>query len=125
MSEKTKIPATGPGNGDPIDKLLKIDAPSSLPGYSDGIQASYAYTPEQWRRNALSVARQLADAGEPFTVRDIKAQGIPEPDRPNQWGSLIAAMRHQKIAEQIGWTGAVMKSGDISAVRVWQGTRHG
>lgn len=125
MAPHAKIPATGPGSRDSLEKLLKIDSASSLPGYSRGIQASFAYTPETWREQGLSIARQLADTGEPFTVRDLKAHGLPEPEAKNHWGSLVAAIRQRKIAQQIGWTGVSAKNGDTSGVRVWQGAAHG
>lgn len=102
-------------------KLIKLAPSTALPGYSDGLQAAYAHTPEEWRAHALRIARYLAGTGKPFTVRDFKTYGLPDPEVQQQWGSIIAAMRQKQIAHQIGWTGAPIKSGDISAVRVWQG----
>lgn len=107
--------------GDAHGKLIKLDPSTALPGYSDGLQAAYAYTPEEWREHALRIARHLASTGKPFTVRDFKTYGLQDPETPQQWGSIVAAMRKMQIAHQFGWTGAPLKSGDVSAVRVWQG----
>jgi len=121
-SKTKKIPAKHTSNsGDSLDQLLKLDPASSLPGYSDGLQAAYAYTPEEWREQALGIARALAKAGEPFTVRDFKDHGLPDPEVQQQWGAVIAAMHRMKIAEQIGWEGVPLKSGNVTAVRIWRG----
>ena len=109
-------------DGDSLDQLLKLDPASSLPGYSDGLQAAYAYAPDEWREQGLALARYLAGTGEPFTVADLQRLGLPEPEKPEQWGALVAAMRNRKIAEHIGWTEHTTAKGKKHGVRIWQGT---
>lgn len=108
-------------SGDSVDQLLKLDLNTSLTGYSDGIQAAYAYTPDEWREHGLRLATSLASTGRPFTVSDLRRLGLPAPEKPQQWGSLIAAIRHQRIAEQIAWAPSITQSGEVRGVRVWQG----
>ncbi|GAB3621138.1 hypothetical protein GCM10027417_23990 [Glutamicibacter endophyticus] len=118
MSPKIKKPQPA---GDALGQLLKLDPATSLTGYSDGLQAAYAYTPDEWREHALRLATSLASTGQPFTVSDLRRLGLPEPEKPQQWGSLIAAIKHQRIAKQVGWAPSLTARGEERGVRVWQG----
>lgn len=120
--EKKEIPASGQPSGDPIEQLLKINDEASLPGFSDGLQAAYAYTPEAWRDTALAAAEALAATGRPFTVDDLAAHGIGEPDRPQRYGAVFAAIRNRGIARVIGWTAHRTAGGSENGIRVWLGT---
>lgn len=106
---------------DPIDRLLKIDAGSSLPGLPDGLQASWAYSPDEWKEQGLSVARKLAATGEKFTVSDLRRQGLPDPPNVNQWGALLAAINRLRIAAPIGWT-SHDRHGTERPIKIWQRT---
>lgn len=107
--------------GESVDQLLKVDRATSLTGYSDGLQAAYAYTADEWREHALQLATSLASTGRPFTVSDLRRLGLPEPEKPQQWGSLIAAIKHHRIAEHVGWAPSTTSRGEERGVRVWQG----
>lgn len=104
---------------DPIERLLRIDAQSSLPGLPDGPQAAFAYTPDHWREQGLKIARELAATGQRFTVVDLKRRGLPEPPHYNQWGGLFAAIGHRRIAEVTGWT-SHERRGVERPIRIWQ-----
>lgn len=108
---------------DPIDRLLKIDAQSSLPGHADGLQASLAYSPEDWLRQATVTAKKLAQTGQPFTVDTIRREGVPDPDIPNRWGSLIASLAQTRVIEFHGLEIHTPKRGGPVPVRVWIGAK--
>lgn len=102
-------------------KLIKLAPSTALPGYSDGLQAAYAYTSEQWRDQALDIVCSLAADGEQFTAEDLRRLGLPAPEKPQQWGSLFAALQHHGIAEAVGWGPSTTASGQERGVRIWQG----
>lgn len=104
-------------NRDPITELLKLD--DTLKGLSDGLQAARAYTDERWSDHATRVARQLAQAGHPFTVDDLKRHGVPDPEKHHQWGALMAGLAKQHIIELHGLALHRTRGGNISAVRQW------
>ena len=106
-------------NGDSIDKLYRLD--NRLQGRADGLQAAYAYSDEEWRTQAEQVAYKLAQAGEPFTVDDLRKHGVPSPRKPQHWGSLIAALAASKVIELHGLALHRAPGGAIEAVRVWTG----
>lgn len=105
---------------DDLERLQRIDAASILPGAPDGVQAAYAYTDETWRDDALAVATALAATGLPFTVETLRRHGVPDPTHPNEWGSLVAAIRHRGIARMLGWISTRDRHGE-RAIRVWVG----
>ena len=104
---------------DSLDDLLKLS--NALPGLPDGLQAAYAYSDEEWRDKATAVARKLAQAGEPFTVDDLRRHGVPDPTKHQHWGSLIAGLSYAKIIELHGLALHRSPGGAVEAVRVWIG----
>lgn len=106
-------------SADPIDKLYRLDG--VLQGRPDGLQASYEYSDDEWRTQAEQVAYKLAQAGAPFTVDDLRKHGVPDPDKPQRWGSLIAALATLKVIELEGLALHRSPGGAIEAVRVWVG----
>lgn len=109
-------------HNDSLGRLLRIDDDTALSGYSAGLQAAYAFSPEAWRDSALATARALAATGQPFTVADLHAHGVAEPDKPNRWGAVFAAISSLKIARVVGWTAHRTAGGSENGVRVWVGT---
>lgn len=104
---------------DSLDRLLHLD--DGIPGRSDGIQAAYAYSPEEWRAQVEQVAYKLAQAGEPFTVDDLRKHGAPEADKPQRWGSLMASLASARVIDFHSLALHREPSGAVSAVRVWTG----
>lgn len=112
---------TSPG-GDSLDKLLKLDPKTSLPGRTDGMQAALAYTPEEWLEKTTAIAQKLAATGEPFTVDTIRSEGAPDPDKHHRWGSLMASLAQTRVIEWHGLTIHRTKRGAVP-VRVWIGAK--
>ena len=110
------------GNEDTLGRLLRIDDATALPGQPDGVQAALAFSAETWRESALAAAKALAATGKPFTVADLHALGLAEPDRPQRWGAVFAAIRTHGIARVIGWTAHRTAGGAQTGVRIWVGT---
>lgn len=109
-------------NNDTLGRLLRIDDETALPGHSDGLQAADAFSPEAWRETALAAAEALAATGRPFTVADLHANGVAEPDIPQRYGAVFAAIRNRGIARVIGWTAHRTAGGSENGIRVWVGT---
>ncbi|ASN38840.1 hypothetical protein CGQ24_07335 [Arthrobacter sp. 7749] len=109
-------------NNDTLARLLRIDDETALPGHSDGIQAAYAFSPEEWRADATRVATALARDGHPWTIDDLRGRGVQEPDRPQRWGSLVAALKAAGVIRLHSVTLHRPPSGDLSGIRVWVGT---
>lgn len=109
-------------NNDTLGRLLRIDEATALPGHSDGLQAAYAFSPEQWRTDATRVAKQLAQDGHPFTIDDLRDRGVQEPDIGQRWGSLMAALKAADIIRLHSVTLHRQPSGDQAGIRVWVGT---
>lgn len=107
---------------DILGRLLRIDDATALPGHSDGLQASYAFSAEKWRADATRVATVLAQDGHPWTIDDLRDHGVPEPDRPQRWGSLMAALKAAGIIRLHSLTLHRQPSGDQTGIRVWVGT---
>lgn len=112
-------------SADPIERLLRIDDQSHLPGVPRGIQAAFANMPETWREQGLKLARELADTGRMFTVEDLRRRGLPEPEHPNYWGSLAAGIQRRKIATCTGWTSHHDRKGTERPIRIWQRPKEG
>lgn len=121
MSTKKESPASGTTDGDSLETLLKLDASSSLQGLSDGVQAAYAFSPEEWLADCERVIHELAATGQVFTVDSLRRHGIEEPDKHVRWGSLFAAMRNRGVIEQVGVHLHQAARGGISAIREWRG----
>lgn len=102
-------------------KLIKLDPSTALPGYSDGLQAAHAYTPEEWLDTATGAAVRLAETGHPFTVDHLRDAGVPEPDRPQRWGSLMAGLSQSRIIEFYGLTIHQTKNSGPAPIRIWRG----
>ncbi|MCX2747171.1 hypothetical protein OOZ51_04995 [Arthrobacter sp. MI7-26] len=121
MSTIKEVPASGVTDGDSIEKLLKLDAGSSLQGLPDGVQAAYAFAPEDWRADCERLIHELAATGQVFTVDSLRRHGIEEPDKAVRWGSIFAAMRKRGVIEQTGVHLHQAARGGISAIREWRG----
>ena len=59
-------------------------------GLSDGVLASLEATPEEWMGQAVQELAGCVAQGVPFTVDDLRARGVSDPDKPQRWGSLMA-----------------------------------
>jgi len=122
VSRKKENPASRETDGDSLERLFKINDAASLTGLSDGVQAAYAFSAEEWRENARAIAISLAQAGEPFTVDDLRRHGVTEPEKPQHWGSLIAVLKNEGLVELHSLMLHQIRKGDIQGIRVWIGT---
>lgn len=59
-------------------------------GLSDGVLASLEATPEEWMGQAVQELAECVRGGRPFSVDDLRARGVPDPDKPQRWGSVMA-----------------------------------
>lgn len=110
---------------DQLDRLLRIDDHSHLPGVPRGLAASWAFTPREWQDRGLQIARELAATGQPFTVAHIQERGMPAPTANHHWGGLMTAISLLRIAECIGWASHLDAHGRERPVRVWQRRQEG
>lgn len=123
MSQKRKAPASGSARGDSLEDLLKIGDNYTVAGLSDSVNASYAYTPDEWLTLAEDGLKHLMATGVPFSQIDLKPL-VPEPDKPQRWGSFWAAARAMKLIEAIGWTEhRTSEKSDVQAIRLYVATR--
>lgn len=122
MPKKTAVLVSGESDEDALSKLLKIGSGSTLTGLSDSVHAAFEYADQDWKFLAVETARSLASTGEPFTVDDLRRLGVPEPDKPQRWGSLFAALRVQGVVGLYSLTLHRTQSGESRSLRVWIGT---
>ncbi|WP_271395914.1 hypothetical protein [Neomicrococcus lactis] len=80
---------------------MKIDDLSSLPSYSDGLQAALAFSPEQWKEQAIREGLHLARSGDRFTVENLQRIIAIEPESPKSWGAVIAYLRSRGLIERV------------------------
>lgn len=109
-------------NNDTLGRLLRIDDATALPGHSDGLQAAHAFSPDEWRADATRVITELAQAGRPFTIDDVRRNGVQDPDKQQRWGSIIAALKATDVIRLHSVTLHRQPSGDQAGIRVWVGT---
>lgn len=114
-----KAPA---GNGGNLDKLIKHDDLSILPGYPDGLQAALAYAPEDWKTAAISEGVRLARTGEPFTIETILRGVRGRCEIPYTHGAIMSYLRNRELVECIGWTSHRTGPHAVNGIRVWRGT---
>lgn len=128
MSQINETPApigSGGGSGSrlgPLSELLKLSDTPSVTGLSDGLQAAYVFAPDAWKAAALAVLRDLASAGDDFSIDDLRRHGIGEPDKPQRWGSLFAVMKNYGLIQLVGLQQHRTPKGDGNLVRRWRGT---
>ena len=73
-----------------------------------------------WESTALSAIEHLAANGQQFTAADLTDLGVPEPDHPARWGSVIAKAKALKIIEKAGYTTARRPSRNAGVTAVWR-----
>ena len=122
MTQEKENPASRPADGDSLETLLKLNDADSLAGLSDGVQASYMFSPDEWRTEAETAAQALAATGDTFTVDDLRRAGVADPDIPQRWGSLFAAMQNARVLRLAGLSIHRTTGGASIPIRQWQGT---
>lgn len=122
MSQQRKIPASLATGGDSIEQLLKTNDADSLSGLSDGVQAAHVFSPDEWRVHAEAAIHELAASGRIFTVDHLRRAGIPDPDKPQRLGALLAVMRNVGVIECAGAQVHRIKAGDAQLIRQWRGS---
>ena len=90
---------------------------------SNVLGAGFEFSPEGWRTDAELVLLHLAEGGDVFTVDNLRELGVPDPDKPQRWGALIAVMQRRGIIEFAGLHLHRITAGDVQAIRQWKGTR--
>jgi hypothetical protein len=118
VTKKTEAPAA---DRDSLNTLLKLGNEAILSGLPDGIQAAYSFCPEEWRSSCERAILELAATGLPFTVDSLRRHGVPEPEKPVRWGSILATMKKRGVIEQTGVHLHQAAAGGISAIREWRG----
>lgn len=120
MSQKEN-PTSRDASGDSLEQLLKINDATSLAGLSDGVQAGYVFSPDEWKADAEATITALAGTGEVFTVDDIRRHGAQDPDIPQRWGSLLAAAQNRGTIRLVGLSLHRTTGGASIGIREWQG----
>lgn len=94
----------------------------TLAGRPDGLQAAWHFAPEEWRSHALQVLSDLAASGRPFTVDDLRAAGVQDPDKHQRWGALMAQARHRGLINLVGHGERTAPNGAGVVGRWWIGS---
>lgn len=74
-----------------------------------------------WLDCATRAAREMAGRGVDFTADDLTALGVPDPDKPNRWGSLFAALKRDGLIRPVGYRASTRPGRNGGVTRVWQG----
>lgn len=89
------------------------------PNYTDAIEGN----PDPfWRSGAERALAQLAGAGRPFVLSDLREEPycLPDPHHPNAWGSLMRWASRAGLVVPIGFRQSDVPSRHGSVVRIWQ-----
>ena len=73
-----------------------------------------------WHRDALDRIAALAGTGTTFQAFDLAAAGIPEPEHPRQWGTLLSAASRMGVVRPVGQS-ASARPGNAHTVTLWTG----
>lgn len=73
-----------------------------------------------WHRDALNRVTALAGAGATFQAFDLAAAGVPEPEHPRQWGTLLSAASRMGVVRPVGQS-ASARPGNAHTVTLWTG----
>lgn len=76
-----------------------------------------------WLSGARRAVETLAHEGRDFTVEDLRALGVPEPEHPNQWGPVFRDARRRGLIAPVGFTTTTRTTRHGAPVRVWRGVR--
>lgn len=88
-------------------------------GLSDGVLASLEATPEEWMGQAVRELAECVRDGRPFTVDDLRARGVSDPDKPQRWGSLMAYGVNRGWVRMVGAEPKDRPRRDPALVRVY------
>jgi len=85
----------------------------------DGVRLAEVNASSWWWSTATLAVLTLARTGRPFNTEDVRALGVPEPDKSCRWGALMAASCRAGAIESAG---AVIGH-DGRPHRCWVGVR--
>ncbi len=104
-----------------INDLGQTVGKPRIAGLSDGVNAAYTNTPDEWLALANIALTALIESGQPFSQADLRRY-IPEPDKPQRWGSFWAAARQKRLIRSIGWVDhRPHEKSDVQAIRQYIG----
>ncbi|PKQ22320.1 MAG: hypothetical protein CVT65_13960 [Actinobacteria bacterium HGW-Actinobacteria-5] len=75
-----------------------------------------------WRDCAERAVMWCAAAGFPFSADTLTELGVPDPDVPQRWGSLLSTFHRRGLIELVGFKTSPRQSRQGGVVRVWRGT---
>jgi len=93
-------------------------APASA---GDVLAEVHAATAPGWLALAERGVRHLASVGTPFQAWDVVELGVPEPDRPAQWGALFRHLAEAGLIVAAGAEPSRRPSTRGSLCRTWRG----
>lgn len=76
-----------------------------------------------WRDCAERAVMQCVAAGHPFSNDTLTDMGVPEPDVPQRWGSLLSTFHRRGLIEVVGFKTSPRQSRQGGVVRIWQAVR--
>ena len=94
------------------------DAPTSADQATPTRPAELA----DWRATAEDAVLTLAARGTLFGADDVRALGVPEPERPNQWGAVFRALHAAGYIVPVGFTLGRRRVRHSGLSRLWVGT---
>lgn len=104
-------PAQRSGPDQAIEAAAGIFQPELILGHSDG----------WWRDCAERAISWYAASGMSFSADDLVDLGVPEPDVPQRWGSLLSVFHRRGVIEQVGFKISPRQTRQGGVVRVWRG----
>ena len=91
------------------------------PTYAPPLAEVHANTDGWWLSCAEAALAVLVASGREFTADDIRALGVPDPDIPNRWGSLMAAAKARGDIIWVGFGVSHSPSRNGGYLMRWQG----
>ena len=74
-----------------------------------------------WRDCAERAVNWYAQSGLAFSADDLVDMGVPEPDVPQRWGSLLSSFHRRGLIETVGFKTSPRQTRQGGVVRVWRG----
>ncbi len=81
------------------------------------------HSDDWWRDCAERAITQCAATGQPFSADTLIDMGVPEPDVPQRWGSLLSTFHRRGLIEQVGFKNSPRQTRQGGVIRVWRGVR--
>lgn len=76
-----------------------------------------------WAAGVRAAIETLAAEGRDFTIEDVRALGVPEPDHSNRWGAALNSAALRGTITMVSLTRSRRASRHGGRIGIWRGTR--